>query len=139
MDFNFKDIHIGELISKKILEINIDSTRIYNYFQLDDFKIKEILSHKSIDTEILLKWSKLLGYDFFRVYSHNLILYSPPSIKKNENVSSPQFRKNIYSKEIIMFILELIEKGEKSKAEIIQEYRIPKTTLYKWIQKYKSL
>jgi hypothetical protein len=47
----------------------------------------------------------------------------------------PQFRKNIYTRELIDFILEKMEKGEMTKAEIIR-YKIPKTTLYKWISKY---
>lgn len=50
----------------------------------------------------------------------------------------PTFRKNIYTKEVIDFILELIETGEKTKAQVIQEYNIPKSTLHKWIYKYKN-
>lgn len=48
----------------------------------------------------------------------------------------PQFRKNIYTKEIIYFILEIIQTGEKTKKQVIEDYNIPKTTLYKWIEKY---
>ncbi len=29
---------------------------------------------KNLDTEMLLKWSKLLEYDFLRIYSQHLIL-----------------------------------------------------------------
>ncbi|WP_317127297.1 MULTISPECIES: helix-turn-helix domain-containing protein [Chryseobacterium] len=98
---------------------------------------------KSLDSGILLKWSKILEYDFFRFYSQYLILYSPVSaetkIKKdNESSQMPQFRKNIYTKEVINFMLELLEKGEKTKSQIITEYNIPKTTLYKWIEKNKK-
>ena len=50
----------------------------------------------------------------------------------------PQFRKNIYTKEIIDFILERIENGEMTKNQVIEQYGIPKTTLYKWIDKYKN-
>ena len=95
----------------------------------------------SIDKETLLKWSKLLGYDFFRIYTQHLILYAPPSavISKNENKKSslPQFRKNIYTKEVIDFILDMIKTGEKTKIQVMEEYNIPKTTLYKWISKHK--
>lgn len=58
--------------------------------------------------------------------------------KKNEKTSLPRFRKNIYTKEVIDFILELVNVGEKTKRQIIEEYCIPKTTLYKWISKYKN-
>lgn len=97
---------------------------------------------EELTTGILLKWSKLLEYDFFRVYSQHLILYAPQR-STNYNSSSnekgsklPQFRKNIYTKEVIDFILELVESEEKTRQQIIDEYKIPKTTLYKWISKY---
>lgn len=97
---------------------------------------------ESLNSELLLRWSKLLEYDFFRVYSQHLILYSPPAkyaaIIENEKPQSPQFRKNIYTKELIDFILELLETKEKTKQQIINEYKIPKTTLHKWIDKYKK-
>jgi len=97
---------------------------------------------KSLDTEILLKWSKLLEYDFFRVYSQHLILYAPPSSKEEESkkkkTSLPQFRKNIYTKEIITFILGQIDSGAMTKIDVMERYKIPKTTLYKWISKYKN-
>lgn len=95
----------------------------------------------SLDTAILLRWSKLLEYDFFRIYTQHLILYSPPekpqvsSMLTEKKPQLPVFRKNIYTREIIDFILNLIESGTKTRSEIIREYRIPKTTLYKWISK----
>ena len=46
------------------------------------------------------------------------------------------FRKNIYTKEIIDFILELIKTKTKTTTEITQLYGIPKTTLHNWIKKY---
>ena len=140
---NFKDIHIGSFINQRVTENGIEISRICNFMKCTEKKITEMYQSKSLDTELLLRWSKLLEYDFFRVYSQHLILYAPPStIEKNKktNVKSklPQFRKNIYTKEIIDFILEQIEKKEMTKNQIIKRYRIPKTTLYKWISKYKS-
>jgi len=95
----------------------------------------------SIDTEILLRWSKLLKYDFFRIYVQHIILFSPSeksSSEIQENQKLPSYRKNVYTKEIIDFVLELLNKVQKTRAEIIEEYKIPKTTLYKWIAKYNS-
>nr|WP_309872216.1 hypothetical protein [Chryseobacterium sediminis] len=51
---------------------------------------------------------------------------------------TPQFRKKLYTQEIISFILDLIDSGKKSKQEVMNEYKIPKTTLYKWMGKYKN-
>lgn len=92
-----------------------------------------------IETDILLKLSKLLQYDFFRIYSQHLILYSPISAEDKTVVSGlPKFRKNIYTKEMIDFILELIATEQKTRQQVIEDYKILKTTLYKWISKYKK-
>lgn len=137
---NFKDIHIGDLISKRVSECGTETRRICNFFKCTEEKITGMYSSESLDTDILLKWSKLLEYDFFRVYSQNLILYAPPSVNGNgfekKNSSLPQFRKNIYTKEVIDFILNQINSGVMTKNQVIEEYKIPKTTLYKWISKY---
>jgi len=92
-----------------------------------------------LEVEVLLKWSKLLKYDFFRLYSNHLILYAPVS-KQNKNGGKsklPQFRKSLYTKEIIDYILELLKDKKKTPVEIIDQYRIPKSTLNKWISKYR--
>ena len=140
---NFKDIHIGYFINQRVTENGIEISRICNFMKCTEKKITEMYQSKSLDTELLLRWSKLLEYDFFRVYSQHLILYAPISAdekanQQNVNTSLPQFRKNIYTKEIIDFILEQIEKKEMTKNQIMERYRIPKTTLYKWISKHKS-
>lgn len=141
MSFNFKNIHIGSLISQRIEELKIDNERICKFLKCSDGELENILSEKYVGTEFLMKFSVLLQYDFFRIYSQYLILYSPPSKMIRENnadtISSlPNFRKNIYTKEIIEFILELVVSGQKSKKQIIEEYNIPKTTLHKWMNKY---
>ncbi|MFP3594408.1 transposase [Chryseobacterium sp. SIMBA_038] len=138
MTTEFKEIEIGELIKQRVLECKIDDQRICNFFKCTEKEIEEVYIKKSLECEQLLKWSKLLDYDFFRIYSQHLILYSPQaSVQYNiGNTELPYFKKNIYTREIIEFILDLVRTGEKSKTQIIKEYRIPKTTLYKWLSKY---
>lgn len=73
-----------------------------------------------LGSTLLLKWSKLLEYDFFRIYTLHLILYAPPSKRSgksgNKQDSKPLiFRKNIDTKKLIDFMIELIESGEKTK------------------------
>lgn len=140
---NFKSIHIGKMIENTVAESRIEISRICNYFKCSDDEIVKMYQSKSLDTEILLKWSKLLQYDFFRMYTQHLILYAPPSAnekrsKENKKQTIPEFRKNIYTKEVIDFIIEQIDTEKMTKKQIIERYNIPKTTLYKWISKYKK-
>lgn len=140
---NFKNIHIGQLIQLRVAESGIEMSRICNFLKSTEAEIEKMYYQKGLDSELLLRWSKLLEYDFFRLYTQHLILYSPHStqninsaLKKNSN-ALPLLRKNIYTSELILFILELIETKKKTKLQIINEYGIPKTTLYKWMEKYK--
>jgi len=140
---NFKKIHIGSIILKRVTESEIEADRICNFFKCSDDQLTKMYKAETLDSGLILKWSKLLEYDFFRIYTQHLILYAPQShtffnADQNKTSDLPTFRKNIYTKELIDFILELISTGEKSKQQIMSEYRIPKTTLYKWLSKYKE-
>lgn len=139
---NFKNIQIGQIINERVAESGIEISRICNFLKCDEKKIEEMYKAKSLDTEILLRWSKLLEYDFFRLYSQHLILYAPHNTKddkiKAEKPSLPQFRKNIYTKQVIDFIIEQIESNKMTRDEVMTKYRIPKTTLYRWMRKYKD-
>ncbi|REC45393.1 transposase [Chryseobacterium pennipullorum] len=142
MKTDFKNIHIGNLIENRVNETSIELERISNFMKCEENELKQMYKQEHLPADILLKWSKLLEYDFFRIYSQHLVLYAPQQkqglYKQNEDyVSSlPKFRKNVYTKEIISFMLELIHTRAKTKQQIIDEYKIPKTTLYKWIEKY---
>lgn len=142
MEFMYKDIHIGKLIFQMVTEKEIDDDRIVKFLKVPQSKINEMYQSKDLSTEMLLLWSKLLEYDFFRIYSQHLLLYAPPAslnYNKKDTVSSlPQFRKNVYTTEIINFIVELYENKEMTQKEIMDKYNIPKTTLYKWIKKHKK-
>lgn len=142
MEFVYKNIHIGQLIFRLVTEKEIDDDRIVKFLKVPSSKIKEMYQSKDLGTEMLLLWSKLLEYDFFRIYSQHLLLYAPPAslnYKKKETDSKlPQFRKNVYTTEIINFIVELYHNKEMTQKEIMDQYNIPKTTLYKWIKKHKK-
>lgn len=135
---NFKNIHIGELIEGIVKESQMDIKRICKFLDTDEDEVKNMYLRDSLETNILLKWSKLLSYDFFRFYSQHLILYSP-QVKTREMKSGTKahlFRKNIYTREIIDFILEEINTKVKTPKQVVDDYNIPKTTLYKWMSKY---
>lgn len=139
---NFKEINIGQLIQTKVLENETDVYRICKFMKCTEDDLNKMYNSNKLNTETLLRWSKLLEYDFFRIYSQHLILYAPQENNSYNNINAkeasklPHFRKNIYTKEIISFILEMIENKEKTRFQIIEEYRIPKSTLYKWMNKY---
>ncbi|MDQ1856032.1 MULTISPECIES: transposase [unclassified Chryseobacterium] len=137
---NLKDIHIGTLVREYVNEQGIDMNRICRFLHSTENEILEMYSMKSLDADVLLKWAKLLKYDFFRLYSSHLILYAPVGRQNKNEVKSklPQFRKSLYTKEIIDFILELLADKKKTPVEIINQYGIPKSTLNKWISKYKQ-
>lgn len=140
---NYKNIHLGKLIKTRIKEKGLNTQKICSSMKITEEELAAIYERKGLDSEEILRWSKFLNYDFFRIYSQHLILFSPPvpekadKSAKEEESSLPQFRKNIYTTDIIDFILELIKKGKKTKREVIEEYGIPKTTLYKWLSRDK--
>ncbi|MBM3404356.1 MAG: transposase [Bacteroidetes bacterium] len=142
----YKSIHIGNLISDRLEEIGMTPEMFAPKINLDMDTFEKLLSSPSIDASLLLILSKRLRYDFFRIYSNHLLLFSPPdnrfmniqekgSLQKNNN-KLPEFRKNTYTPEIIMHLLQKVKNGEMLPAEIIHRYHIPKTTLYRWIRKY---
>jgi hypothetical protein len=61
---NFKNIHIGQMMRETIVESGTEMSRICNIFNCTEEEIQSMLDSESLDTEILLKWSKLLEYDF---------------------------------------------------------------------------
>lgn len=140
---NFKKIHIGSLINHAVTESEIEISRICNFLQCSEPEVEKMYQSESLNSETILRWSKLLEYDFFRIYTQHLILYAPTSAKaentKKQKPVLPRFRKNIYTKEIIDFVLEQINTKEMTKTEVMERYGIPKTTLYKWISKYRNL
>ncbi len=136
-----KEIHIGSLIKKRVEELNIDTKRIISFFKIYSEKdINNQYDKASIDTSDLLKWSKLLEYDFFRIYTQHIILYAPvgkvDTSTSPKATSLPNYRKNVYTKEIIDFVLDLYTKENKKIQEISDEYNIPKNTIHNWIKKY---
>lgn len=141
MKIDLKIIHIGSLIKVCVEEKDLETERICNFIKCSEKELEEMYKSKSLDADVIMKWSKLLGYDFFRVYTQHLILFAPPGKMRNIDLKTthlPKFRKNIYTKEVIDFILEMMETGKKTKQQIIEEYNIPKTTLYRWIEKYSN-
>lgn len=139
---DYKNIHIGTHI-KNIADIkNLSISRASLFLKCSHKDIEEMYSKKSLDSELLLQWCKLLDYNFFMFYHSHLQLYKPSAsttklnnkVDKNEN-QNYVFKKNLYMPEIIDWILEKLNKGELTIKEIIEIYNIPRTTIYRWKRK----
>lgn len=138
-------IHIGELIKKKLDESGMDKTVFANRIKKSYPTTLNIFKKKSIKTEDLLKISKVLKYDFFRVYSAEIQLTCPKatnnvrigSAKETATVESgmPRFKKNLYSSEFIETLVRDINDGKMTRYEAMKKYELPKTTLYRWCRK----
>ena len=79
---NLKHIHIGKMIEKEVADCGIEMSRICNFMKCNEEDINQMYLQENLSTDVLLKWSKLLEYDFFRIYSQHLILYAPQSAKE---------------------------------------------------------
>ena len=69
---DLKNINVGECIRLRVEELDISIERICNFFKLDEQAITEMYNESDLKTNIVLRWSKLLEYDFFRLYSQHL-------------------------------------------------------------------
>ncbi|PWW29835.1 transposase [Chryseobacterium sp. AG844] len=135
---NIKNIHIGSLIRSKVEEYQISIERISRFLNSTEDEVEKMYHAKSMDTDVLLKWCKLLKFDFFRFYTGHLILYAPQARIDNvftQKENTLVFRKSIYTQEVKDFILDKIKTGKMTANDVVKRYRIPKTTLYKWMKK----
>ena len=144
----YRNIHIGKYIKLRMTEIGMDQGTLAGKLRQSPEQLQGIFSSGDITCHQLLKISRILSYDFFRIYSMNIILYSPPNMgfaikpekgqRKGNGTRMPNFIKNTYTPQVISYIVSLYRSGELSAAEMTQKYRIPKTTLYRWLKKYNT-
>lgn len=138
---DFKNINIGELIQIRVTECRVTNSDLSRYLNITEAEVEQIYTSENINVGLLLRLCFLLEYDFFRIYTQHMVLYSPPSgpnpIIKKKNIAGLCYRKSVYTIQIIDFILEIMDKGIKTEDQVIKDYGIPKTTLCKWIAKNK--
>ena len=136
---NFKHIHIGSIIAEQVLLQQIAIGRICKFFGYAEEQIEAMYQQESLDSNDLLKWSKLLKYNLFLYYQNHLILYAPSgasiSRKAVATGDSQTFRKNIYTQEIKDYMIGLVLKKGKEPMWVAEKYHIPKNTIYRWLRK----
>ena len=142
---DYKRLHIGKLISARMTEMGWDSKMLAEKLEFPESEITKLLEEEDLPMLTVLRLSKLLKYDFFRLYSTHLLLYcSKDKLFGNhrfheENTPQqrlPRFRKNVYTPEVISFILKELVSENRNPSEVSKKYNIPKTTLYRWYTKY---
>ncbi|MDR2205936.1 MAG: hypothetical protein LBE36_07260 [Flavobacteriaceae bacterium] len=67
-----KDLHIGELIKKRLKEHKRSQSWLAHEIDYDDSHLRKMLKNKYIHNEILFKISLVLKEDFFAHYSEKL-------------------------------------------------------------------
>ena len=72
---NLKIIHIGTLVKSKVEELSIPLGRIAKFMHCNEEQVEDMYLQNSMDTEVLLRWSKLLEFDFFRIYFEILYIF----------------------------------------------------------------
>ena len=134
---SLKEIHLGELVKQKVEELNFPLPKLAQYFKCTEEDILELYQQKHLPTDVVLKFCKCLGYNFFRVLSAHVALFVKTGDRNrfNQPAVTPQFKKNIYTKEIKDFILSILRSKKMNINQIMKEYNLPKTTLYNWINK----
>lgn len=65
-------MHIGKLIKQQMEEQNRTVSWLAHELSYCRTNIYKIYDKKSIDTDLLLRISSILGYDFFAAYSEEL-------------------------------------------------------------------
>ena len=65
-------MHIGQEIKNKIREKNISIVSFAHQLAYTRANIYKILDKKSIDTDLLIRISAILQYDFFKHFSQEL-------------------------------------------------------------------
>lgn len=66
-----RQIHIGNEISKRILDLHLSKTEFAKKIGYRQQNINRILDKPSIDTDMLQKISEVLNFDFFRLFTDN--------------------------------------------------------------------
>lgn len=66
-------IHIGKLIKQKMEERHLTVVWLARHLSCSRTNIYKMFERYSIDTEVLMKLSTILDFDFFSFYSDELV------------------------------------------------------------------
>lgn len=68
-------IHLGREIHEKVLNSNLTKKQIMTYFRCSDSKVNSMYHSEHMKSDLIMKWSILLDFDFFQFFSSSFIKY----------------------------------------------------------------
>jgi len=71
------EIHIGETIRKRAKELRIGATELADMINTSRSNIYWLYKRKHIDGELLMKLSRALKFNFFKLYRDEMVLDEP--------------------------------------------------------------
>jgi len=101
-----KDIHIGALIKRKVLESSMTIQEFADRIHRDRTTVYDIFKRKSVDTEILVKISEVLCFDFIHeaYYKEKLTLQTAQKVLIVIEIDKDAFQKLNLPPDCIRFI-----------------------------------
>ena len=84
-------MHIGNLIRQKVKEENKTSVWLAEQLSCSRTNVYKLYDKKSIDTDILFRISSILKFDFFSIYSEEVLQKGLSLIGLHANQSGTSF------------------------------------------------
>src|SRR5690606_19355777 len=79
-------IHMGKLMNQVWKQKNISIEQTLDSLKCNEEDVYKMLKKKSINTDKLLKWSRLLKYHFFKIYSQHLNPFTPKILEERSTM-----------------------------------------------------
>lgn len=122
-----KEIHIGLEIESRINQLNISKSEFGRRLGKQKQNLKRIFERSSIDTDMLLQISKILDYNFFRLYCEEIPDIATIKVKsKGDNspaIGGKDITYNSFSKDDSGDKIKLLEALVEDKDERIKELK----------------
>lgn len=111
-------IHIGEKIRKRAKELRIGPTELGKLISTSKQNVYGIFKRRSVDSELLMKISKILKYDFFHHY------HTPELISVAEDSGSSYFSEKKKLEELCTSLKKQLEASRRELAELREKYEM---------------
>jgi hypothetical protein len=111
-------IHIGERIRKRAKELRIGPTELGRLINTYKQNVYGIFKRRSLDTELLLKISKILRYDFFQHY------HTPDLLSVAEDSGGAYFSEKKKLEELCAALKKQLDASRRELAGLKEKYEM---------------